>query len=213
MWPRIRPHLPAPPAVVVELGCGSHGGFVPALQHAGYQALGVDPQAPEGDAYRRVEFERTELPAPIHAVVASASLHHVADPAVVLDRMAEALAPGGAVVVVEWDWQSFDEPSARWCFERMDSEQAGGWLQRTRENWLASGLGWEAYLSAWAAEHGMHGVPSLVRELDRRFDRLSCERGAFFFADLPHTTEADELRAIDAGEIRPLRIDYVARRR
>jgi hypothetical protein len=59
--PFVQAQLPPPPARVVELGCGSHGGFVPRLLDDGYEAVGVDPQAPEGPAYRREEFERADL--------------------------------------------------------------------------------------------------------------------------------------------------------
>ncbi len=214
MWPTVRSHLPAPPAAVLEVGCGSLGGFVPALERAGYQALGIDPRAPEGPRYRRAEFERSDPPPPADAVVACTSLHHVADPAIVLDRIAGLLTPGGAIVVVEWDWQSFDDATARWCFERMQTlEEPKGWLHGARERWLASGLPWEDYLTGWAAEHGLHDASTLVSELDRRFDRARFDRGAYCFADLPGTTEDDELRAIASGEIRALRIDYVGRRR
>lgn len=214
MWPRVRSWLPDPPAVVVELGCGSLGGFVPALLADGYTAIGIDPSAPDEAAYRRLEFERADLPADIDALVASVSLHHVADPADVLDRIAGALRPGGAVVVLEWDWESFDEPSARWSFARLDGDaDAHGWLPRTREHWLASGLPWKEYLHDSAAGHGLHSARALVHGLDERFERLLCERGAYLFPELPRTTEAEELEAIASGEIQPLRIDYVARRR
>jgi SAM-dependent methyltransferase len=217
MWPRVRSWLPDPPAVVVELGCGSLGGFVPAMLAESYTAIGIDPAAPEDDAYRRVEFERSELPPDVDALVASVSLHHVADPADVLARTARALKPGGRVVVLEWDWESFDEQTARWCFARLDADaDAGadgdGWLSRTREHWLASGLPWDEYLRHSAGGHGLHSARALVRGLDERFERLHCERGAYLFPELPCTTEAEELEAIAAGEVRPLRIDYVARR-
>lgn len=210
MWPRVRSWLPRPPAVVVELGCGSLGGFVPALQRDGYEAIGIDPAAPDGDVYRRVEFERSELPSDIDAVVASVSLHHVADPAGVLDRVAGALQPGGTIVVVEWDWESFDERTARWCFARLDSDaDADGWLARTREHWHASGLPWDEYLRDSAGGHGLHSAQALVRSLDERFERLCCERGAYLFPELAHTTETEELDAIASGEVQALRIDYV----
>ena len=45
-------------AEVVEIGCGPLGGFVPMLRSSGYKALGVDPEAPDGERYRHVEFER-----------------------------------------------------------------------------------------------------------------------------------------------------------
>ncbi len=212
MWPKVRASLPAPPAVVVELGCGSLGGFVPVLEADGYEALGIDPQAPDGTSYRRTEFERSDPPGGVDAIVASLSLHHVADPAAVLDRVAGALRPGGSLVVVEWDWESFDEASARWCFERLDHEE-DGWLQRTRERWLASGLPWDTYLPGMAAEHGLHSARALVDRLEERFERRRLERGAYFFPELARTTEADELRAISAGQINAVRIDYGGIRR
>jgi hypothetical protein len=57
-WPFVRGSLPAAPARVAEVGCGPLGGFVPMLEAAGYQAIGVDPEAPPGPSYRQVEFER-----------------------------------------------------------------------------------------------------------------------------------------------------------
>ena len=81
LWPQIRPRLPAAPAHVVEVGCGSLGGFVPMLRADGYDAVGIDPQAPDDAHYQPIEFERAELPHQVDAVIASTSLHHVADPA------------------------------------------------------------------------------------------------------------------------------------
>jgi hypothetical protein len=40
LWPLVRAHLPAPPARVVDIGCGPHGGFVPFLHSNGYDAAG-----------------------------------------------------------------------------------------------------------------------------------------------------------------------------
>ncbi len=45
----------------------------------------------------------------VDAVVASTSLHHVADPADVIDRISSTLTRDGAVVIVEWAWEKFDE--------------------------------------------------------------------------------------------------------
>lgn len=211
LWPSIRASLPSPPAMVVELGCGRLGGFVPALQDSGYSALGIDPVAPEGDSYRHVEFECSELPVEVDAVVACMSLHHVGDPAQVVDKIADALVPRGVVVVMEWDWESFDEATARWCFERLAEPDDDGWLPHHRAEWSGSAQSWEDYLTGWAMQHGLHSAPGLVRELDERFQRITFERGPYFFSELAHASEADELEAIDAGKIRANRIDYVGR--
>ena len=166
MWPSIRSWLPAPGATVVELGCGSLGGFVPALTADGYDAVGIDPAAPDGPEYRQAEFERAELPREPHAVVASLSMHHVADPGVVLDKVAAALGAGGVVIVVEWDWEAFDETTARWCLERQ--VEPDGWLRRRLDAWADGGEPWESAFQGWAVDHGLHSARTLVAELDQR---------------------------------------------
>jgi hypothetical protein len=140
MWPFVRGWLPAPPAAVVEIGCGPLGGFVPMLRSAGYDASGVDPEAPEGPWYHRVEFERHEMPGPAAALVACASLHHVADVGEVLGLAGSALADGGMLVVVEWAWERFDAATARWCFDRLPASAAEhSWLRHRHDEWRASG--------------------------------------------------------------------------
>jgi SAM-dependent methyltransferase len=209
IWRVVRPHLPSPPARVVDIGCGPLGGFVPMLRSDGYDAIGIDPAAPDEPHYQRIEFERAELPEPVDAAVASTSLHHVTDPAAVIDRIAGTLRSGGAVVVVEWAWEKFDEQTADWCFERLPSGDEAGWLNRRRSEWLASGRDWPSYLRSWAEEEGLHRGEALVRLLEERFERRLLMPGPYFFADLAGTTEADEQAAIDAGRIRASRIDFV----
>lgn len=196
---------------MLEIGCGRLGGFVPRLRADGYEAVGIDPVAPEGDGYRRVEFEHSDLlPAP-EGVIACTSLHHVAEPGEVLDKVAGVLASGGCVIVVEWDWEGFNEATARWCFERLKSDSES-WLHHRRDEWRASGQTWERYLRSWAEGHGLHSARRLLRDLDQRFERVLCDRGPYFFAELNDTSEAEELDAINAGKIRAVRIDYVGRR-
>jgi SAM-dependent methyltransferase len=208
-WPLVHSRLPTPPARVVDIGCGPLGGFVPMLRSNGYDAVGIDPQAPEEAHYQRIEFERAELPQQVAAVVASTSLHHVADPAQVIDRITSTLTSGGAVIVVEWAWERFDEQTAEWCFKRLGPDDEPGWLHRRRDEWLASGQEWSSYLRDWAERERLHPGGALVRLLDERLERKHLTNGPYFFADLAGTTEAEELAAIDAGQIRASRIDYV----
>ena len=215
VWPFVRGQLPPPPAAVLEVGCGTLGGFVPALLDSGYQAVGVDPEAPEGPGYRQIEFERYEPPQPLEGVVASLSLHHVADLEEVLDRLAALLVPGGVLVVVEWAWERFDEPTARWCLARLTPPAPGaepGWLRRHQERWAASGQPWDGYLRAWASQEGLYPGEAILRALDARFDRQLYVEAPYFFADLADTSETEEQAAIDAGLIQAGGIRYAATR-
>jgi SAM-dependent methyltransferase len=214
LWPFVRRHLPEAPAAVAEIGCGPLGGFVPQMRAAGYDAIGVDPNAPEGSWYHQVEFESYDMREPAQAVVACTSLHHVADVGAVLDLAVAALAPGGSLVVIEWARERFDEATARWCFDRL-APLAGnhGWLERRRDEWRASGLAWDAYCQAWAQEEGLHAGQDMLRELDARLDRQWLTYGPYFFPDVASVSENDEQAAIDAGEIQANRICYTGVRR
>ena len=146
VWPFVRSQLPPAPATVLELGCGPAGGFVPALRESGYEAIGIDPKAPAGPGFHQIGFEQYEPAEPVDAIVASRSLHHVADIAEIVTRIAAALRPGGALIVAEWAWEQFDEATAGWCFERLEGEDAAddeGWLTRRRTGWRASGRAWD----------------------------------------------------------------------
>jgi SAM-dependent methyltransferase len=212
-WPFVRSRLPAAPARVLEIGCGPLGGFVPALRRHGYQAVGVDPQAPDEPCYHRIGFEDYQPPRPVHAVVASASLHHVADLDQVLDRIRAALTPDGVLVVVEWAREHFDEDTARWCFARLapvHADEDAGWLYRHRARWTESGLPWPEYLQSWAADEGLHTGAAILAGLNARFKQRWYESGPYFFASLAGTTQADEQDAIDGGVIRANGIRYVA---
>jgi SAM-dependent methyltransferase len=213
MWTVVRDRLPAPPAKVLEIGCGRLGGFIPMLRSRGYEAVGVDPEAPDGAEYRRVEFEQAEAFEDVDAVVASTSLHHVSDPELVIDRLAGTLATRGTVVVVEWDWERFDEPTALWCFARLGSDDETGWLHRRRDEWNASGKPWGAYVRAWARREHVHAAETLLRLLDQRFDREHFAQGPYFFPDLAETSEEDERAAIEARQISATRVDYVGKLR
>ena len=210
-WPTVRSNVPPPPARVVDIGCGASGGFVPMLRADGYDAIGIDPAAPDGAHYQRVEFERADLPGRFDAAVASTSLHHVRDPAEVIDRLVAVLTSGGTVVVIEWAWEKFDEATADWAFARL-GDDVEDWLHRRRDGWLASGKRWSDYFPEWTAEHGLHRSDSIVGVLDERLQRQALSEKPYLYPGLAGTTEADEQAAIDAGQIQATRIDYVATR-
>jgi len=178
----------------------------------GYDAVGVDPRAPEAAEYLQTEFESVPVPEPFDALVACVSLHHVANIDVVLDRITAVLKPGGTVVVVEWAHERFDEATARWCFDRLTAGD-DSWLGHHRDRWRASGLSWDRYFHGWVNDERLHAGRDIVRGLQARFDTKIVGEGSYLFADLGDVNGDDEQAAIDAGVIQATGIRYVGRRR
>jgi hypothetical protein len=102
-------HLPKAPARVLEVGCGDRGGVVPALVDAGYDAIGVDPRAPQGERFRQIDFR--EVDGEFDAVVAGRVVHHLDPLDDAVDRLA-ALAP--LLIVDEFAWDLIDGPLQEW---------------------------------------------------------------------------------------------------
>ena len=196
---------------MVEIGCGPLGGFVPMLRSAGYDAVGVDTEAPEGADYHRTGIEEFTPPGAVDLVVASRSLHHVADLDDVLDRMVGMLAPGGTVVVLEWAWERFDDATARWCFERLPpADDDPNWLHRRQEAWLESGKPWDAYLKEWATDDGLHAGEAVLAALRARSaHRGRRPRGLLLPRPEPGSPRTDELAAVASGRIQANGIRFV----
>lgn len=212
-WSFISTVLPAAPARILEIGCGAAGGIVPAALTAGYEAVGVDPQAPHGAAYRQVPFEKYESLSGPDAVVSVQALHHLADLDAAFGRVDRMLAHDGVLVIVEWAWERVDEATARWLFARVPADANSGWAGERRDNWRASGLPWPEYRDRWAHEHGLHSWRAVESALANRFDTVLQQDAPSLFGDIAEISEATERAAIAAGEISTTGVHWVGRRR
>ena len=196
-----REHLPAPPARILEVGCGQ-GELTTALAVAGYDVLGIDPRAPEGDLFRRLKLEDIEEADSYDAVVAGLSLHHMQDLDAALDRVVSILGPEGVLVVDEFAWDRLDEPTLDWFYGQRRALAAAG--QGTAPGTL------EELRRDWDAEHlGLHGFDALRSGLEARFQELAFE----WVPHLHHTlggvaTEVLERALIDAQAIQALGFRY-----
>ena len=105
--------LPRPPARVVDVGCGD-GAMTRELWAQGYAVTGIDPQAPEGQAFVRTTLEDFASPARFDAAVALRSLHHVGDLERAVESLWRAVRPGAKVVVLEWAVELLDDSVWEW---------------------------------------------------------------------------------------------------
>jgi SAM-dependent methyltransferase len=191
-------HLPAAPARVLEVGCG-RGDLARAIAASGHDVVAIDPDAPSGHFFRATTLDEFAAPDPFDAVVASLALHHIADLAGAIDKIASLLRPAGRLIVNEHAVDRLDEPTARWYLEKR---------AQIRPDALRS---LEHCLREWEDDHAaLHGYEAMRAELDRRFT----ER---FFAWMPYlygelagaATESDERALIDAGAIQATGFRYV----
>ena len=184
--PFVADHLPAAPARVLEIGCGS-GALAHAMARLGHDVLAIDPSAPEGALFRRVRLEDLTDPGPFDAVVANRSLHHIHDLTAAVGKIAAVLAPGGRLLLHEHAWDRMDEPTQRWFREHGGSGD-------------------------WRAEHaGLHGYEAMRTELDSRFAERHFEWTPYLHGEL-HIEPDVERRAIESGAIRAMGFLYVGER-
>jgi SAM-dependent methyltransferase len=106
--------LPPAPCRVLEVGCGK-GELARALSAAGYDVVAIDPEAPEGDIFRRTTIEAFAEPGAFDAVVASMSLHHLHDLSVALDKLVRLLR--GPLIVNELAWDRLEPMTPEWAEE------------------------------------------------------------------------------------------------
>ena len=195
-----RNYLPSPPARILDVGCGQ-GELTTALAVEGYEMLGIDPLAPQGDLFRRIRLEDLEDDAGgFDAVVAVRSLHPIRDLSHGLDRVAALLRPGAPLVVDEIGWNLMDEPT---LYGQQRALAAAGHgdapdsLDELREDCESTHL-------------GIHGYDALRRELESRFEERAFVRTPFLYRLLAGVaTEVLEQALIDAGAIQPLGFRWV----
>jgi SAM-dependent methyltransferase len=160
----VRSQLPPPPVRVLEVGSGE-GALARALVDAGYDVVAIDPAAPPGPPFRRLKLEDLDpAEGPFDAVVASRSLHHVADLPVALDRVVALLASAGRLVLDEFAWDRLDVATADWYHGQRRALAAAGRLPGAPQSL-------DACCREWQEEHvGLHGYVDMRTELDARFD-------------------------------------------
>jgi SAM-dependent methyltransferase len=201
-------HLPPAPARVLEVGCGD-GALTRELIDRGYEARGIDPRAPDGPAFERIGLEELRAERRYDAAIAVVSLHHVADLATAVERLADALAPGGLLLVDEFDREQLDPPTT-------------AWLQLQREALAAVGLGVEPEHGHAHDHHAavlddladIYAWDTVRAALATRFEERSVERVEYLYRYETHLALQPLERAmIELGAIKATGVRYVGRAR
>jgi len=188
---------------VLEIGCGSDGGLVELLASRGYEVLGVDPEAPEGERYLRETFQEAGtrlLRDEWDAVVAGRVLHHV-NP---LDEGLDLLAALAPLVVVD-----------EFAVDRID-RAAQDWYEVHHSMLRASGV--EPFgprdLDEWRERHpDLHPQVVLLAALRERWDEIVLEWRPYLYRWLGGpSSEALEQTLIGAGAFEAIGYRWAGRR-
>jgi SAM-dependent methyltransferase len=187
LWAFILRWLPPRPARVLDIGCGD-GTLTRRLIGEGYDATGLDPEAPREEGYLRDTLEEFRSKATFDAAVAVRSLHHLHDPDRALDNLQSLLRPGGRLVAFEFAVERLDDDARRWL--------------------SAEGV------AAPVSDSGLNEViplGELRAELERRLVLLDAEPAAYLAREGGREDlVASEEEAVRAGIMRPaaMRLAY-----
>jgi len=186
----------------LEVGCGD-GALATTLAAAGYDVTAIDPRAPLGEIFEQERLEDFTDERPFDAVVASLSLHHVADIGAAVEKIHGLLESGGLLLLDEFDSDLFTGATARWYHEQR--------LERGAD----IPADFDTFIARWHADHDdVHPFEELRTELSARFTELVFERITYLFDyHLDDALEPVERKLIDAGEISAIGVRHVSRAR
>ena len=182
--------LPAPPARLLDTGCGD-GAVAGWLARLGYRvtAIDADPDAVARARAAGVPAIQADLVGytdqPFDAVLMLLTLHHMHPLPQVLDTVTRLLRPGGRLVIDEfaWDWA---EPGTIDWFEDIAAilvaagvaDPAAGPLNPVG---LLAGAGQGDQAVRWRARHTQHGRAcnpgdAMIRAVAQRFGEVELWR-------------------------------------
>ena len=178
---------------ILDLGCGD-GGLVDRFAELGFDAVGVDPQAPAQPHLIQARLEHATGLGEFDAITATMALHHADLPAV-LQAISTHLRPSGQLFVSEFAWDAYDERTAEWLAARDPSDTDNS-------------------ITSWHREHRNLHTWATVREALSNCFTPTLEVGRPYLARMlrRRDLEPDEHALIDAGLLPALGIWYVARR-
>jgi SAM-dependent methyltransferase len=178
-------------ARVLDLGCGD-GGLVDRMAELGFDALGVDPRAPDHLRLIRQRIEQVVGLGEFDAITAVMALHH-ADLDAVVPAIGRLLRPRGRLFMYDFGWDCYDDRAAKWLasHDRSDADNSIAGLRR---------------------EHGkFHTIPTITQALSARFEPTIHVPRPYLARMLARPDlEAEEHALIDAQLLPPLGLWYIA---
>jgi len=209
---------------VVEVGAGP-GHLARRLQADGVSVTALDLSPPPYVDSSGVRWVQGDFLAfddePFDAVLFTASLHHITPLDAAVERARALLAPGGVLVVDDFDLEAPDEATARWYYEVQELLAATG----TYDAWRLHAPRDLPPLQRWQAEHEHHGAPLhtgrvMLAGIEAAVGPPEVARGPYLYRYLCAGTSnrsvaqhvlSVETRRIADGSVQPVGLRVIAR--
>ena len=160
----LTPLLPAPPARIVEAGCGE-GALAAALADLGYDVTGVDREAEMAAAARDLglrvlQADINDVTGEYDVVLFTRSLHHAESLEDTVAHAVTLLAAGGQIVLEEFAWERVNRTAAGFFYDNRSNLVAAGLLD--------ADIPALDPLDAWVAGHqSLHRGSAMLAALGR----------------------------------------------
>jgi SAM-dependent methyltransferase len=195
---------------VLEVGCG-RGLLAARLAAGGHDVTGIDVRLPDDrvdvSALARLALVQVDLlgfDAPVFDAVAfTASLHHIAPLGRALDRARALLAPGGVLVVDDFDLEAPDLATLRWYYDQQEVLAAAGAYDPARidghpdrdphDRWRAAHEPHEPH------EPPLHAGDAMVAAIEARFDDVRVSRGPYLWRRVARGAQGAHAGAVAAA--------------
>ncbi|MBZ0303980.1 MAG: class I SAM-dependent methyltransferase [Anaerolineae bacterium] len=182
----VRDHLPAQPARILEVGCGS-GDLALRLQQDGHDLVALDESeaAVQQVSAKGITAHHGHWPdfedEPFDAILFTRSLHHIwpLDPA--LDQVMHLLKPDGVVMVEEFDFPAARPTEVAWLYGTLRLLEACDQLDLHTESLASRLLAGDGDYALWRRGEDLHPVSAILNALVERFDLTVNESSAHLY--------------------------------
>jgi SAM-dependent methyltransferase len=189
-------------AQVVEVGCGE-GHVAKEFAKLGYRVIALDSDAETvaKARARRVDALQATWPdfthSPVDAVCFTRSLHHVGPLDAAIARAHQLVAPGGVLLVEDFDFEAPDGRTLEWFAGVVHA--AGESIDSSAAGFVSELLAAGDPVATWRGRHGhdIHGAKAMEDAIAARFDIRETARVPYLYRylipSLPANARAAEV--------------------
>ncbi|HEU4537400.1 MAG TPA: class I SAM-dependent methyltransferase [Polyangiaceae bacterium] len=189
---------------VLEVGCG-RGELARRLGRAGWALTALDRRLRDAEPAPGVRWVEADFLSfddePYDALVFTATLHHLHPLERAIERSADLLAPGGLLLVDDFDLEAPDAETLRWYYEAQELLIAAGLYPPERLDGEPDGDPRERWRAGHAHEPPLSRGDEMLAAIGARFEPLSIERGPYLARYVISGLAADERGARIAGHL------------